>query len=101
MKNLKSLKWELGLVATLALVIAFNGIKASPEFDQAVLTASKDQSSINQGTSNSNEKPSSPSNSYKSPNSQFNNSNSYYGNSSNQSQRQSPSRVPHTRSGRS
>lgn len=102
MKSLKSLKWELGLVGTLALVIAFNGIKASPSFDQAVLTASsqnqaqtskqsnsKDQFSTKQGTSNSSVRPSSPSNS-NSSNSQFN-----------QSQSQSPSKVPHTRSGRS
>lgn len=87
MKNLKSLKWELGLVGALGLVILFNGIKTSPSFDQAVLTASS-QSQPSVSDQFSSDAPRS--------NSQFNNSSN-----SGSSFSQSPRTVPHTRSRRS
>lgn len=40
MKRINELKWQIGLAGALGIVILFSGVKASPAFDQAVLTAS-------------------------------------------------------------
>lgn len=99
MKNLKSLKWELGLAGMLGVVILLNGIKASPSFDQAVFTASS-QTQSNTDSFNSNE---GSLNSSNFSNSQFNDSNSNSANSFNQAP-STPSQgavSPHTRSRRS
>lgn len=102
MKSLKSIKWELGLIGALGIVILLNGIKASPFFQQAVLTASS-QTQASENSFNSNEGNSNSSNFYPpESNSQFNHSNFNSGKSFNQVP-SSPSQgtVPHTRSRRS
>lgn len=102
MKSFKSIKWELGLVGALGIVILFNGIKASPSFDQAVLTASSQTQASENSQNSSDSSNYSPNPSGTIPNSQFNDSNSNSGNFFNQApSSQSQGIVPHTRSRRS
>lgn len=106
MLSLKSLKWKIGFASALGLAVLLNGVKASPSFDQAVLTASSNATqnssqdsdlygrfNPNSGSSNNTESSLFGS----SDNSQFNRSNSNRGNSFSQS----PSSRPNTRSRRS
>lgn len=104
MFNLKSLKWEIGLASALGLALLLNGVKASPSFDQAVLTASSNatqnsspDSDLYSQFSDSPQNPNGNSPYLPGDNSQFDNGNSNFGNSFSQA----PSSRPHTRTRRS